>query len=1450
MDRDAAEAYHTILRRLSGMEEFHHSIGREKMEALIAGLSDTADDSTQLTCLTELCNFLSISTEDTVSGFRSETFAPLLVQCMRREHNIDIMLLAARALTHMMEALPSSCNVVVGAGAVPVFCEKLLAIEFIDLAEQCLGALDKLSQEHPHVLLKEGALNAMLSFIDFFGISVQRKVVQTAANLCKRVPRNCFAMVQDSLPTLTNFLTYDDAKLVENTVLCFSRLVASVADDEAKLLAILTDRVLPNLLDLLRSRRGPAGSPDSRPDISPATATLILRTLDIAARSSLTLTGLLLDMGLTSLLAELLSTSNAPPADPERVQSPGGTPVVSSPGGSPPGPADPQGSPTQSSLSQKMNKASAASAEIIHETVTLFNDLLPAIQEGVLSEIQAARRPGGRPPARDCMMEFSEAEESPPGARLTSLHGHPLAPSRMDSAWVCDAPGECLRGLKRAAPGSHVGVPRWRCIAGCDWDICDRCLAFHCGAADGEGQGDHEEEDEEVADGDHTRAKKEKDKEKERKEREKKEKAKRQQKDAKKDKKEKEKEKERERERDKDKEKERAAKAEVPEAGKPNGRQQFYAEHPEHLQRIAENMPAMIRVYSSTMRSDIKARCLAVLAKAIHFLPAEPLQELLRALPISGFLAILLHTSDPYTLASALHVAQILMEKLPAVFRVYFVREGVLNEINLLATRHDGTAGASGRPGGALLGQLVAHAKEFAAKYFGHQAGAAEDASPDLLCSEVARHLNQIATSLEGFASKATEEQVADLQELCSVLSSEESVSTYEVLTSGIIPALLHYLTHKGGGGVCERHERASRLLLVLGRPCPAAVAAHEDSAGTFSPPQDGARISYLHLLVRKLQAALSQEENFPIYVNDYAENNMTSSTLNCLKMLMQPFKLMLVHDKGERPAADGEGAPKEEGRGTTVMVEPLATVGAVEDFILSKLLLAPAAGEAVAMKPQDEDMEAEEDEPPEEQQTAEIEPPKRVTRAQARQERERLERGLPPPQQMRDEKGDDTEGKTEQEQKEEEVEANSAMEEEGLQSESGKEDDDMDTSTEQSEKQPAKEAEKGRDHKKGKCKEAEGNGATSSASAASPAKPALRMGSNALLSGMTIFQCIHKYGTWRSPAEKHPADSAAHLTSRRMWDVCHTVHYSLPEDKGSGRASSPKRQGSSGEGAPAEADKSKDSERAEAMYAGLVTEGIANIDHAMDDTLEHMMTDLGHGITATTRNLLLLLRALNAVSTNHAPLLTFLAAVQEETEGGQALEPVSFSPLHESEFVSSKLTNKLLCQVHDPLLLCSGYLAASWCQTLAVECPFLFSFATRRTFFELSSFGATRAMLMLQERFAEQGEPAQFRFGRIQKQKIRLSRAHILESAMKVMTLYGSQKAFLEFEFFGEVGTGLGPTLEFYTLVSKALQASKLGVWRNEAAPEQSKKEPVEEADGMDLDEKVLEEEEEYVFS
>ena len=62
---------------------------------------------------------------------------------------------------------------------------------------------------------------------------------------------------------------------------------------------------------------------------------------------------------------------------------------------------------------------------------------------------------------------------------------------------------------------------------------------------------------------------------------------------------------------------------------------------------------------------------------------------------------------------------------------------------------------------------------------------------------------------------------------------------------------------------------------------------------------------------------------------------------------------------------------------------------------------------------------------------------------------------------------------------------------------------------------------------------------------------------------------------------------------------------------------------------------------------------------------------------------------------------------------------------------------------------------------------------------------------------------------------QVRISRRRVLESAAKVFEMYGAGRAVLEIEYFGEVGTGLGPTLEFYTLLSHELQRRGLGLWR-----------------------------------
>lgn len=46
------------------------------------------------------------------------------------------------------------------------------------------------------------------------------------------------------------------------------------------------------------------------------------------------------------------------------------------------------------------------------------------------------------------------------------------------------------------------------------------------------------------------------------------------------------------------------------------------------------------------------------------------------------------------------------------------------------------------------------------------------------------------------------------------------------------------------------------------------------------------------------------------------------------------------------------------------------------------------------------------------------------------------------------------------------------------------------------------------------------------------------------------------------------------------------------------------------------------------------------------------------------------------------------------------------------------------------------------------------------------------------------------------------------------------SSRSLLEIQYEDEVGIGLGPTLEFYTLVSRELQKIDLHMWRGDPCP------------------------------
>jgi E3 ubiquitin-protein ligase TRIP12 len=163
----------------------------------------------------------------------------------------------------------------------------------------------------------------------------------------------------------------------------------------------------------------------------------------------------------------------------------------------------------------------------------------------------------------------------------------------------------------------------------------------------------------------------------------------------------------------------------------------------------------------------------------------------------------------------------------------------------------------------------------------------------------------------------------------------------------------------------------------------------------------------------------------------------------------------------------------------------------------------------------------------------------------------------------------------------------------------------------------------------------------------------------------------------------------------------------------------------------------------------------------------------------------------------------------------------VTAQSLAETAFINNKLTAKLTRQLEEPMIVASSCLP-DWAMDLPLHFPFLFPFTTRFSFLQSTSFGYARLILKWQSQQNRAQESSRrddtFGFlGRLQRQKVRISREHILQSAFKVFELYGSSSSILEVEYFDEVGTGLGPTLEFYSLVSREFARRDLKIWRDE---------------------------------
>ncbi|KAG1728087.1 hypothetical protein EDB19DRAFT_1897431 [Suillus lakei] len=311
-----------------------------RLKTMLNNIKSTASPTTRLVTLQELSELLSISTEDTLAGsFQVEQFVRELVKILggrgadededddggddgddhdedaalaaalamsggatyQGDENLEAQMLACRCLANLMEALPGVAHSVVYHGAIPVLCSKLIEISYIDLAEQTLSTLEKISEEFPSSIVRENGLAALLNYLDFFSIAVQRTALQAAANCCRNISPDHFQMILGVWPIIRNCIGYSDQRLVEFACLCVIRVVDSYHRSATENLENLLDETAIRAINLLLM---PAGG---SPLIAANTFTLLLKALATAARASPKITLNLLQADIVDTLYQILT---------------------------------------------------------------------------------------------------------------------------------------------------------------------------------------------------------------------------------------------------------------------------------------------------------------------------------------------------------------------------------------------------------------------------------------------------------------------------------------------------------------------------------------------------------------------------------------------------------------------------------------------------------------------------------------------------------------------------------------------------------------------------------------------------------------------------------------------------------------------------------------------------------------------------------------------------------------------------------------------------------------------------------------------------------------------------------------------------------------------------------------------------------------------------------------
>ncbi|KAM6305247.1 E3 ubiquitin-protein ligase TRIP12 isoform 3-T3 [Aegotheles albertisi] len=306
-------------------------------------------------------------------------------------------------------------------------------------------------------------------------------------------------------------------------------------------------------------------------------------------------------------------------------------------------------------------------------------------------------------------------------------------------------------------------------------------------------------------------------------------------------------------------------------------------------------------------------------------------------------------------------------------------------------------------------------------------------------------------------------------------------------------------------------------------------------------------------------------------------------------------------------------------------------------------------------------------------------------------------------------------------------------------------------------------------------------------------------IGDHLLPYNMTVYQAVRQYSLQAEEERESTDDESNPLGRAGIWTKTHTIWYKpVREDEDGSKDCVGGKRGR------AQTAPTKTSPRNSKKHDELWHDGVCP--SVLNPLEVYLISAPPENITFEDPSLdvILLLRVLHAISRYWYYL--YDNAICKEI-------------IPTSEFINSKLTAKANRQLQDPLVIMTGNIP-TWLTELGKTCPFFFPFDTRQMLFYVTAFDRDRAMQRLLDTNPEinQSDSQDSRVApRLDRKKRTVNRDELLKQAESVMQDLGSSRAMLEIQYENEVGTGLGPTLEFYALVSQELQRADLGLWRGE---------------------------------